>query len=222
MPCNTVVNGARGGLTVSIGTPVVPICISSSPHYDHITNLASGDTAGVIAFCNATASSSNDYANNKYRRNMCKVVVNGDIFFSEDNIVPGNINGRSSIMNEVFYLDRTLAHELLHAAEFCCIPRWSDNIPMCLIEGLPEMMHGIDDVRKSALTSAASDIPDSNGNCRLKVALEPNSYAPYFTGGEYYGKKDSNGNSYNVEDMYVVGVMILRYFCKTVAASKNK
>lgn len=222
MPCNTLVNGNRVSIYLSIGKSIIPICISNSPHYDHSMNLASGDYANAVAFCGTLFNSTNDYVNNKYRRNMCKIVINGDIFFAEDNIVSGNLNGRSKRQNEAFFLDRTLAHELLHAVEFCCIPRWSNNIPMCLTEGLPEMMHGIDDTRYGSFGGLVSDIPDSNGNCRVKAALEPNNYEPYLTGGEYYNKRDSNGNLYSMEDIYIAGVLILRYFCKIVAASKNK
>lgn len=105
-------------------------------------------------------------------------------------------------MNEQYggwYLDRLLAHELTHAAIFANV-NYGYNLPNFIHEGLAEFTHGTDDIRKSAITSLASDYD------RLKAVLTSTSDDGYYEGGyiffrylaEQFGGKyiyNSNNNT---------------------------
>ena len=218
MPTNVMLpNGLRRCVNFSnIGDNFVPIYLSSSPYRTNFTDL--NGNYNTIAFFSPLA---NNITNNGYRSDMCEMVINTNTIYSEDNIVSGNLNGVSKMLSTIFYLDRSLAHELLHAAQFCCIPRWSNEMPICITEGLAELLHGIDDTRKDIILEVFADIPDASGDCRVKAALNAEYYTPYRSGGAYYGKLDHNGKAYNEVDLYIVGPMILRYFCKAAANSKK-
>ncbi len=89
------------------------------------------------------------------------------------------------------YLDRTIAHEMTHALMSANIKNFS-SLPKYIKEGAAEVVHGIDDFRRSTIASLASD-PDALKNVLL------NSSAPAG------------------DEAYAAGYMILRYLAKQSA-----
>ncbi len=89
------------------------------------------------------------------------------------------------------YLDRTIAHEMVHALMSANIKNFS-SLPKYIKEGAAEVVHGIDDYRRSTIASLASD-PDALKNVLL------NSAAPAG------------------DEAYAAGYMILRYLAKQSA-----
>ncbi|MBQ1417099.1 MAG: hypothetical protein IIY91_07315, partial [Selenomonas sp.] len=89
------------------------------------------------------------------------------------------------------YLDRTIAHEMVHALMSANIQNFS-SLPKYIKEGAAEVVHGIDDFRRSTIASLASD-PDALKNVLL------NSAAPAG------------------DEAYAAGYMILRYLAKQSA-----
>ena len=98
------------------------------------------------------------------------------------------------------YLDRTLAHEFVHAlmAVYLGGSRMA-NLPVYIREGTAELVHGVDDERRSAivelLTTRTSDLETF-----------------FSTGGS-----SDNGNN----DPYAAGYMLLRYLAKQGQYSKE-
>ena len=68
------------------------------------------------------------------------------------NIDTSDYNGSSTLTN--YYLDRTLAHELTHAAMATNI-NYFNNLPIFIKEGIAELTHGIDDTRKTRIKNIA-------------------------------------------------------------------
>ena len=66
--------------------------------------------------------------------------------------IDGKING--SFVGENL-LDRTIAHELTHACMYS-VGTFGNDMPMAISEGLSELLVGIDDTRKSYVTTALS------------------------------------------------------------------
>ena len=86
------------------------------------------------------------------------------------------------------YLDRTLAHEFIHALMVSNMNYVSD-LPLIFKEGIAELIQGIDDVRGYAMYALANDLT------KLKSALDLNASIPY-------------------EKYYAAGYMALRYLAK--------
>ena len=105
-----------------------------------------------------------------------------------DNLDTSNPNG-STYTAGAGYLDRTIAHELTHAAMAANITNFN-SLPLFIKEGMAELTHGIDDQRYS-------DIQYLAGNpYALYSALDVNQI--------------SSGSSIN----YAGGYMFLRYLAK--------
>ena len=89
------------------------------------------------------------------------------------------------------YLDRTVAHEMVHALMSANIKNFS-NLPKYIKEGAAEVVHGIDDFRKSTITALA-------GNpANLQSVLQ-------------------NSSGASGDEAYAAGYMILRYLAKQSA-----
>ncbi|SEH26841.1 hypothetical protein [Selenomonas sp. KH1T6] len=106
-----------------------------------------------------------------------------------------DVNGAAS--NTSFYLDRTLAHEFVHAVMAANIDHFH-NLPKFVKEGLAELVHGIDDERTSRIRKLAT-----------------NSMVDYLKSmftirGTYY---DCGSDS------YAGGYMLFRYLAKQAANS---
>ena len=123
------------------------------------------------------------------------VSVNMDYY---DYIIVGNKNGHSAKSGSID-LDRVLAHELTHAVMMNNVGDYTlqtfYTLPQFITEGMAELIHGIDDTRRSRI------IDISNSSTRLTNALDLNDHG--------------TGNS----DSYAGGYMFLRYLAKQ--ASEN-
>ena len=96
------------------------------------------------------------------------------------------------------YLDRTIAHEMTHAVMAANISNFGAIATkhLYITEGLAELVHGIDDVRKTRIEKLATD------NERLSKAING-------VDGSKTPQEDS--------DPYAAGYIILRYLAKQAA-----
>ena len=79
------------------------------------------------------------------------MTINMDYYSSMDmNDWNGNASGGAG------YLDRTIAHEMVHALMSANIENFS-SLPKYIKEGAAEVVHGIDDFRKSTISSLAAN-----------------------------------------------------------------
>lgn len=114
------------------------------------------------------------------------MTINMDYYSSMDmNDWNGNASGGAG------YLDRTIAHEMVHALMSANIENFS-SLPKYIKEGAAEVVHGIDDFRKSTISSLAA-APST-----LRNVLE-------------------NSSSASGDQAYAAGYMILRYLAKQSA-----
>ena len=72
-----------------------------------------------------------------------------------NDILPTDYNGLS-VSSSGSYLDRVIAHELVHAVMAANIPN-AGSLPGFLLEGLAELVHGADDGRRSDILALAAD-----------------------------------------------------------------
>lgn len=107
-----------------------------------------------------------------------------------DSIDTSDPNG-SGGTNALTYLDRTIAHEMVHAVMAANYDYYNDY-PVVFKEGSAELVHGIDDKRRDRIQNLASN------SSSLQTA---------FSG--------SNTNT------YAAGYMALRYLAKQAAAGRN-
>ena len=101
-------------------------------------------------------------------------------------------NGNSSTSG-AGYLDRTLAHEMTHAVMSANIKGFS-QLPKYIKEGTAELVHGIDDYRKSTIKTLV-DAPDT-----MKSVL-------------------ADSSTPSGDEAYAAGYTLLRYFAKQGANS---
>ena len=118
--------------------------------------------------------------------------VNMDHYNSLDITDP---NGKVTGNDSQLYLDRCIAHEMTHALMAANITHFAD-LPHYLKEGAAELVHGIDDYRKSTIELLAKN-PD-----QLKAALEATQATE--TG----------------DHSYAAGYMLLRYMAHQAAEAE--
>lgn len=70
-----------------------------------------------------------------------------------NDLVDGDVNGKSTKTNA--YLDRTIAHEMTHAAMAASIEGFG-GLYQCITEGSAEVVHGIDDIRTIRIETLAN------------------------------------------------------------------
>jgi len=98
-----------------------------------------------------------------------------------------NVNGSATGL--ITYLDRTIAHEIVHAVMAANIDYFS-SLPTSFKEGAAELVHGIDDKRYSTIQTVASN------SSTLKSAITAsgvNSYAAGYILLRYLAKQASEG-----------------------------
>lgn len=100
----------------------------------------------------------------------------------------GDVNGET---DKAGYLDRTLAHELTHVVMMSKVDCFK-SLPQFVLEGLAELTHGIDDLRKGVIETLA------NNPSKLKSSLSLSS-----------GTGSANA--------YAGGYIFLRWFAKQAA-----
>ncbi len=140
--------------------------------------LAYEGTSGTLAYVTSAVSGGETVG--------LSMTINMDYYSSLDT---SDWNGKAS--GGAGYLDRTIAHEMVHALMSANIKNFS-SLPKYIKEGAAEVVHGIDDFRKSTIQALAAD-PDN-----LRSVLEDSSTP---TGDE----------------AYAAGYMILRYLAKESA-----
>ena len=107
-----------------------------------------------------------------------------------NNLKVDDPNGHDTVSGQE-YLDRTLAHEFVHALMVSNM-NYLSKLPLIFKEGIAELIHGIDDERGYAMSALANDLT------MLKSALDLNASIPdekYYAAGymalRYLAKKDS-------------------------------
>ena len=113
--------------------------------------------------------------------------INMEYYDSIDTSNPNGL-GKSSALT---YLDRTIAHEMVHAVMAANFDYFND-LPVVFKEGSAELIHGIDDKRRDKIQSLATN------SSALQSAL--------------------NGSSTNT---YAAGYIVLRYLAKQAANGRN-
>ena len=111
------------------------------------------------------------------------------------NLDPTDVNGKDLTSGQT-QLDRVLAHELTHAVMAANINNFS-NLPAYIKEGTAELVHGIDDQRRSSILEMANTANLAD----LRKALEE---------GNSLANKVSIGGA-GGESAYAAGFVLLRY-----------
>ncbi len=145
---------------------------------------------------NVLASVSNKYSSYTGKTNKLTLNINMHYYAGFDR---QDTNGASS-NNTAGYLDRTLAHEFVHAVMAANIDNFS-KLPHFVKEGLAELVHGIDDERKSTIKALAS-------KSNLEYVRE-------------MFETELQGGRYIYEEAYAGGYMLFRYLAKQSAASAS-
>ncbi len=111
----------------------------------------------------------------------------------------GELLTTSAMHGSAGYLDRTLAHEFVHAVMFANI-KSSASLPMYFMEGTAELVHGIDDTRQQRI---------------IKLLSTDNNSDPANPAGRSKLKKifDEGGTSGDA-DPYAAGYLLMRYLAK--------
>ena len=117
--------------------------------------------------------------------NDLEVIINAPIYATID---PDNPNGKAG---ENFYVDRLLAHEMIHAVMYATGTLKTD-MPEFFTEGVADLVQGDDDY-KSSSTAGIAELAESPD--RLAAAMSIRA---------------GTGTS----DCYAAGHMFLRYLCK--------
>ena len=141
-------------------------------------NLSYEGTSGTLAYVTSTSVGGETVA--------LRMTINMDYYSSLD---LNDWNGKAS--GGAGYLDRTIAHEMVHALMSANIKNFS-SLPKYIKEGAAEVVHGIDDFRRSTITTLV------NNPATLRSVLEDSS-------------------SPTGDEAYAAGYMILRYLAKQSA-----
>ncbi len=99
-------------------------------------------------------------------------------------------------MDGIVYLDRTIAHEMVHAVMAANIDYFS-NLPLSFKEGIAELVHGIDDKRYTQIKNLASSASSLNSAFNGSGA---SAYAAGYMALRYLAKQASEDRdpSYNI------------------------
>ena len=107
-----------------------------------------------------------------------------------------DVNGTASATGAV-YLDRTLAHEFTHAAMMANV-NYFTQLPLFIKEGIAELTHGIDDMRRARIRALASTPESLQSSLSLSVlnSSSANYYAAGYIFMRYLAKQ--LGDDYNI------------------------
>ena len=188
------------GETINIYSyPYIPVMMGNDSK-----SLATLGT-GVGAMCSWTWINCDE----SVKASTINIYIN-DTYYSP--LVPGNLNGKSvNYHGSVPYLDRCLVHEIVHGVMAANIPNFSSSsfsgtyidstsseaksftvtngLPLWFTEGSAELIHGIDDARRTNILAVCSSVE------RMTTAL-------------------GNGTYTSNEDPYSAGYILLRYYAK--------
>lgn len=112
-----------------------------------------------------------------------------------DSLDMNDVNGKAAATGA--YLDRTLAHEFTHAVMAANIDYFS-SLPLYIVEGMAEVVHGIDDERGTRILDLAT-----SGAGKIS---------------SIFGSGGSSGDN----DVYAAGYMLLRYMEKQAGEGSVK
>ena len=112
--------------------------------------------------------------------------INLNYFGNIDTTDPNGI-GSSAALN---YLDRTIAHELVHAVMSANVD-WYANLPTFFKEGSAELVHGIDDKRYSTIKNLSTNPTTLKSSATSGSGV--NSYAAGYIALRYLAKQASEG-----------------------------
>lgn len=116
--------------------------------------------------------------------------INMNYYEGIDTTNPNGV-GSSSALNT---LDRTIAHELVHAVMSANVD-WYSQLPICFKEGSAELVHGIDDKRYNQIIAL------SNNGVSLKSAMSDTgviSYSAGYIALRYLAKQAAEGRDPSV------------------------
>lgn len=112
--------------------------------------------------------------------------INLNYFGNIDTTDPNGI-GSSAALN---YLDRTVAHELVHAVMSANVD-WYANLPTFFKEGSAELVHGIDDKRYSTIKNLSTSPSTLKSSATSGSGI--NSYAAGYIALRYLAKQAAEG-----------------------------
>ena len=131
-----------------------------------------------------------NYSNGQ-KSSELRLNINMHYYENIDTTNPNGV-GSSEALNT---LDRTIAHELVHAVMSANVD-WYSNLPVSFREGSAELVHGIDDKRYNQISALSNDAD------ALKTALSGtglNSYAAGYIALRYLAKQASEGRDPSTE-----------------------
>lgn len=131
------------------------------------------------------------------------LVMNINMGYFKD-LVMTDPNGVIST-NKNTYLDRTIAHELTHAIMYANI-LYCDQFPSYIMEGLAELVHGIDDVRGGVAKPPAYYPESTMKDLIIGLALKSKADTISF--------KSREEQKSAISEDYKSGYMLLRYLAK--------
>lgn len=105
-------------------------------------------------------------------------------------IDPTDINGKDSA-SDMTYLDRMIAHEMIHAVMFAA-GLFKEDMPQFFTEGVAELVHGSDDYNSNSLEDV-TELAQDSARLTQAMILEAGTGTP---------------------DAYPAGCMFLRYLCQ--------
>lgn len=148
---------------------------------------------GILAYVNFST------ANGQILRNR-ELVINETYF---ENYNTSDPNGMPKDLWAKFYLDRIIAHELVHAVMGATMPGFG-MLPLFLKEGAAELIHGIDDVRSFTIngilrSTTCQDVLRQYSDPTIKYAVN---------------LLDGDKRKQNQEGFYVTGYLFLRWMAK--------
>ncbi|MBQ7498568.1 MAG: hypothetical protein IJU00_12185 [Selenomonas sp.] len=111
-----------------------------------------------------------------------------------------DVNGKDTAVSGGGYLDRTLAHELTHAVMSANIKNFGD-LPKYIKEGMAELVHGVDDTRRSGILELADPANSSEFRKMLEGEVDDidgvtasSAYGGGFMLLRYMAKQSAGGN----------------------------
>lgn len=159
--------------------------ISDSYGLDFYSNNASVKTLDINLYNSADGQLAYTEYSTGRKSSELHIYINMNYY---SNLSTSDPNGSSG---STVYLDRTIAHEMVHAVMAANIDYFSE-LPAMFKEGSAELVHGIDDKRKSSIESI------TKSSSSLQKAL--------------------NGGGV---DMYSAGYVLLRYLAKQASEDRD-
>ena len=131
------------------------------------------------------------FYSNGQKSSELQLRINLNYFGNIDTTDPNGV-GSASALN---YLDRTIAHELVHAVMSANVD-WYANLPTFFKEGSAELVHGIDDKRYATIKNLSTSPSTLKSSATSGSGV--NSYAAGYIALRYLAKQASEGRDPSV------------------------